>query len=526
MSTEVAPAPATPRPQPHAITSTRRRIDWFEVGALGLFAAVSVWVLALDLYQVSTHSNMVWTGTDGLFLNDQMQYLAWIQDASKHFLASDMFVLRATPHDYFQPVIVVSGGLSAIGVTPWLALLLWKPVAVVAAFLGVRAYTRRTLPAPFDRRVALFLALFFAAWGVVGDEWMPFWTWGYPFGLLAIAAVAAAFVFYDRARADHRFTWVAPLLGLVASFTHPWQGELLILIVIGAELVTWKRGEGLRRLVLPGATVVATALPLLYYEALYHYDPAWHAAQHASRHVYSLSGIVVPLLPLVVAAALAYRRRPRTFIDAATRVWPLAALAIFGLSQTGISGTPLHAFDGITIPLAVLAVEGVQSVGFRRLPGWRLVAVAVVAAATIPGSVSQLKLAKYWATPQGHNANFIYNDERRALDYLEASPQPGGVLARATYLGLIIPAETGRRTYVGGCLWSEPHCVARIINTRDLFVGSLKPGDAQSYVRSTGARFLLKDCYSPEVVPKLLGSMIVDTRHFGCASVYLLSTRG
>ncbi len=526
MSTEVAPAPAASRPRAAAISAPQRRLDWFDAAVLALFAAVSVWVLALDLYQVASHSNLVWTGTDGLFLNDQMQYLAWIQDASKHFLASDMFVLRGTPHDYFQPVIVASAALHAVGVASWLALLLWKPIAVAAAFFGVRAYIRRTLPGQFDRRVALVLALFFATWAAVGDEWMPFWTWGYPFGLLAIAAMAFALVSYDRARIDRRFSWVPAVLGLVASFTHPWQGEVLILIVIGAELVTFRRGDGLRRLTLPSVTVIATLLPLLYYEALYRFDPAWHAAQHASRHVYSFSGIVVPLLPLVAAAALAYRRRPRTFIEGATRVWPFTALAIFAFSQTGVSGTPLHAFDGITIPLAVLAVEGVQSIGFRRLPGWRLVAVALVAAATIPGSISQLKAAKYWASPQGHNANFIYSGERRALDYLAADKQPGGVLARATYLGLIAPAETGRRTYVGGCLWSEPHCVDRIVNTRDLFLGSLSAANAQAYVQSTGARFLLKDCYSPEVLPKLLGSMIVDTRHFGCASVYQVRSQG
>jgi hypothetical protein len=525
MSTEVAPAPAPPRPRAAAITSEERRFDWFDVAVLVLFGAVSVWVLALDLYQVVSHSNLVWTGTDGLFLNDQMQYLAWIQDASKHFLASDMFVLRGTPHDYFQPVIVISAALRAVGVAPWLALLLWKPIAVAAAFFAVRAYIRRTLPGQFDRRAALVLALFFATWAAVGDEWMPFWTWGYPFGLLAIAGMAVALVSYDRARAERRFTWLAPLLGLVASSTHPWQGEVLILIVIGAELVTFRRGEGLRRLKLPGVTVIATLLPLLYYEGLYRFDPAWHAAQQASRHVYSFSGIVVPLLPLIVPAALAYRRRPRTFIDAATRVWPFTAIAIFIFSQTGISGTPLHAFDGITIPLAVLAVEGVQSIGFRRLPGWRLVAVALVAAATIPGSVSQLKAAKYWASPQGHNANFIYTGERQALDYLATNKTPGGVLARATYLGVVVPAETGRRTYAGGCLWSEPHCVVRIVNTRDLFIGAMSPANAQAYVQSTGARFLLKDCYSPEVLPKLLGSFIVDTKRFGCASVYQVRTQ-
>jgi hypothetical protein len=66
--------------------------------------------------------------------------------------------------------------------------------------------------------------------------------------------------------------------------------------------------------------------------------------------------------------------------------------------------------------------------------------------------------------------------------------------------------------------------VARIVNTRDLFVGAMSPVNARAYVRSTGAQFLLKDCYSPEVLPKLLGSMIVDTKRFGCASVYQVGT--
>ena len=50
--------------------------------------------------------------------------------------------------------------------------------------------------------------------------------------------------------------------------------------------------------------------------------------------------------------------------------------------------------------------------------------------------------------------------------------------------------------------------------------------DAQAFVRSTGARFLLKDCYSPQVLPTLLGSMILDTKHFGCATLYQVRTQG
>ncbi len=523
MTTEVAIAPATPEHPPAPERAPRRGLDWFEAAVLAVFAAVSIWILALDLWQVVVH-HRIWTGTDGLFLADQMQYLAWIRDVSNHFLISNMFVLRPTPHDYFQPVVVIAAGITRLGVPVWLSLLLWKPVAVIAAFLGIRAYTRHTLAWRFDRRAALVLALFFGAWGVVGDEWMPFWSWGYPFGLLAVAAMAGALICYDSARARNGFTWLAPLLGLVASFTHPWQGELLVLIVIGAEAVTWHRGVNIRqRIKLPLATLIATGLPLVYYELLDRFDPSWRGAQAASKHVFSLSGIVVPLVPLLIAAVLAYRRRPSSFIDAATRTWPFAALAIFGLSETGLSGTPLHAFAGITIPLAVLAVEGVQSVGFRRLPQWRLVAVVLVALATIPAGIDQMRSAKSYVTPAPYYANFITRGDRDALDYLASYPKPGGVLARE-YLGLIVPADTGRNTYVGSGQWSGPDRALRVTDTLHLFKGLDSPAVARSFVRSTSAKFLLQDCNSRGNLVAALGPMIRSVKRFGCAAVYELNS--
>ena len=521
MGLQVAtPPPARERPVADTSHAPWWRLDAFELAVLGAFALVSLWVLALDVRQVIVH-HLVWTGADGELLADQMQYLAWIQDASKHFLASNLFVLRSTPHDYFQPVVVISAAITRVGVAPWLSLLLWKPVALLATFFAIRALARRTLRERFDRRAALVLALFFGSWGLLGDEWLPFLTWGYPFALLAIAALIAALLAYDRARAEGRISWAAPALGLFASLAHPWQGEVLILTVIGAEAFRWNRPTNFRRwLGLPAVTVIATAIPLLYYELLYRLDDNWHNAQLASKQDYSLSGILVPLLPLLVAAALAYRRRPRNFIEAATRAWPLAALAIFALSQTGLAGAPLHAFNGITIPLAILAVEGVQQLGFRRLPGWRLAGAALVAAATIPASVSTVSLANSWVRPYTYRATFIPRGERRAFRYLEKNRAHGGVLARATYVGLIVPAETGRHTYVGPCLWSQPNCGERVVETANLFTGAVSPAHAQAFVRSTGARFLLADCNSHADLSKLLGSLIVSEKRFGCAAVY------
>jgi hypothetical protein len=522
MTTEVVAAGVARERDAAATRSRTLGLDRFEIAVLAILAVASLWILALDLWQVVVH-HRTWTGTDGEFLADQMQYLAWVRDSSHHFLVSDLFVLRGTPHDYFEPIVVISGALTALGVAPWLSLLLWKPVAVVAIFLAVRAFTRRSLADRFDRRAALVLALFFGSWGTLGDEWIPFWSWGYPFALLGIAALTGALVCYERDRARGRFSWRAPVLGLAASLSHPWQGELLILILIGSEAVMWRPGTDPRRwLPLPLATLAATAVPLIYFEALDRFDPAWRAAQQAAHHRFALSTLALPLIPLLIAAALAYRRRPQSFIGVAARVWPFAALLIYALSEAGLAGAPLHAFAGITIPLAVLAVEGVQSVGFRRLPHWRVVGAVLVALGTIPATISMFRGAHPYVDPMPQNATFIAKGERRALDFLRENPQPGGVLAR-NYFGLIVPAETNRRTYIGLCLWSEPNCVRRMNDTIALMDGSYRPAAAQSFVRSTGATFVLQDCQSHGNLETELRPMIAATRRFGCATVYRVS---
>ena len=97
--------------------SSSTRLDPFDLLVLLAFAAISMWVLVLDLHRAAVHG-LVWTGTDGFYIVDQMQYLAWIRDASHHLLASNLFVLRGTPADYFQPAVAISGVLTALGRRP------------------------------------------------------------------------------------------------------------------------------------------------------------------------------------------------------------------------------------------------------------------------------------------------------------------------------------------------------------------------------------------------------------------------
>ena len=550
------PAPALPGVP---IARRRDRLDWFAVSVLALFGLLSLSVVALDLWQVVVHGR-VWTGTDGEYAVDQLQYLAWIRDTANHGLVSNLFVLHPTPAVYFQPAIMISGGLTALGVAPWLSLLLWKPVAVVTCFLAVRAYVGRSLAPGWPRRTALVLALFFGSfssvWGevnVVGDLSPVFLTWGYVFGVMALAAMVAALVAYGDARVRGRRLWLPGLLGAVASALHPWNGEVLIALIVVGEAVlllgAWLRREpagpygrrigredrlvrreplvrllhGIprKRWVALAVAVGGTALPLIYLAVLVKADMSWNLAQRASKHSFPLWSLTIAIAPLLVPALVAYRRPPATFLAAATRAWPVTAFGIFLASGTGLGATPLHAFQGITVPLAVLAVEGVQMLGWRRLRRPMLIGTVLVAVFTIPATYYEINEARINIAPTPNGSDFITRGERDALDYLARDRDAGGVLTKY-HLGDVVPGFTGRRTYVGDCLWSEPDCPGRAVKTGWLFGGQATPAAAQSFVLSTGARFVLADCSTTADMRKLLGPIVRSEHRFGCAAVYTL----
>jgi hypothetical protein len=498
------------------------RLDPFDWLVLLALAAVSMWVVALNLGLAASHG-LVWTGIDGEFPVDQMQYLAWVQDASRHVLASDLFLLRSSPHDYLQPMLAISGGLTAAGMAAWLSLLIWKPIAVVAIFFAVRAYCRHTLANPWARRAALVLGLFAASYQTLGDEWLPFLSWGYEFGLVAVAAMIGALVAYGRALTDDRRIWLPGVLGLLAAWLHPWQGELLILVVIGSELVVRLRSRRLgewRSLPLPAVTIVATVLPLLYYAVLERSDPFWQLAETVTRHhPWSLSGALLPLAPLLVGAAVAYRRAPASFTALTARVWVLAAFVVWFVTKAGVGATPLHAWTGITVPLGVLAVEGVQGLGFSRLPAHRWIGALAVAALTIPGIYLQMEPTKAYIGPETGNPNLVTHSEQRALQYLADDPRPGGVLS-AYRLGDAVPGLTGRHSVSGDYRWSGAAYESRELLAYKLLHGSLTGSAARSFVLGTGARFVLSDCGAHADLTRSLAPLKLSAHRFGCAAVY------
>jgi hypothetical protein len=149
------------------------------------------------------------------------------------------------------------------------------------------------------------------------------------------------------------------------------------------------------------------------------------------------------------------------------------------------------------------------------------VAAGVVALGVIPANAYALATAHTFVSPAGGNANFITHDEHAALHYLATDKDAGGVLTQF-YLGEAVPGATGRRTFVGNCLWSEPNCMPRSIAADALFRGQDAKPQARRLVRQSGARFLLASCAPHADLRRSLGDLVVDTRHFGCATVYEL----
>ncbi|HZM57103.1 MAG TPA: hypothetical protein VFC03_18970 [Acidimicrobiales bacterium] len=106
-------------------------MDLFDWVFLLLVAVLSVWVMiVLDARQ---GPNSIWTGTDGTYISDQMNYLGWIQFAASHLLVSDPFTTAPTTADFLHPGLVISTLLVRLGATPDAAYLLWKPAAVIVS---------------------------------------------------------------------------------------------------------------------------------------------------------------------------------------------------------------------------------------------------------------------------------------------------------------------------------------------------------------------------------------------------------
>ena len=243
-------APPRPRRRLDALAA-RLGLDRLELGALVALCGLSVLVLAMLSVQGRPLS-----GADGLLASDQLQYFAWIREASHHLLIGNRFDLAPGERSFLHPGFALSGGLHALGLSIPLSYLAWKPLAVALTFVGALRYVRRLLPAGGQRHAALLLALFavmpaswlvaWTNWGgnprqytfdfISGEMWSGQYLWGYLMTAIAVFLMPLVLLAHERRR------YVPAAAGaLLVTWLQPWQGATLALIVLGAEAVRWRR---------------------------------------------------------------------------------------------------------------------------------------------------------------------------------------------------------------------------------------------------------------------------------------------
>jgi hypothetical protein len=122
------------------------------------------------------------------------------------------------------------------------------------------------------------------------------------------------------------------------------------------------------------------------------------------------------------------------------------------------------------------------------------------------------------AINKGLQAHFQKDGEHDALTWLDADHESGGVLA-PVYIGTVVPAYTGRETYIGAGSWT-PDFAARRDLSESLFDGQLNAAQAAKLVRGSGARFLLSDCHGRADIGRVVAGFTDPPRRFGCATVW------
>ncbi|MBJ7521137.1 MAG: hypothetical protein JHC84_15665 [Solirubrobacteraceae bacterium] len=515
------------------------RVEWLLLAALAVFSvAVLVPLLA--------KTDRTITGADGLLAADQLQYLTWIREASNHVLIGNLFDLAPGDRTFFHPVFAVSGRLVALGAPLAVAyLLVWKPVAVGTMFFGIQRYARRFFPdAPGARHTAIVLGVFgvmpmswivaWTNWGgqprqysfdfISGEMFAAGWLWGYLPTAIAVGLLPLVLLGVERWRDDtaRAVPWLTAVGALLVCWLQPWQGAELGLILVAVEAWRWRRhGERPR----VGLLVVlgAIALPAAYYFALSKLDPAWQLAGEANARGamdawrWPWWAMVLTVLPLAAPALLAFRLPAPTWQDQAVRIWPFAVLVVFLLP---LGTFPYHSFQGLAIPLSVLAIQGTLTIWRAPKPA---AVVAILVFMTLPGFVHKLDVARNSVQSAG-DPYWIFPGEADAMNALETDPRPGGVLG-ATYAGYMLPAYTGRETYVGALSWS-PDWDERQRPANDLIEGRLTGQAARDFVTSTNARFVFVDCRPGLAdLTETLRPLLQAVRRYGCATVYELRFR-
>jgi hypothetical protein len=518
---------------------------------VAVFAVASFALFGLDAVDAAA-DNRVYLGAANGAAQDSMQYLAWATDAAHHGLIANLYGFNNGGHVFFHPIWLVTGLLHVdAGVSYPLLLGLWQAAALILLVIVLRRYAHLVLGNDGRARaIALTLALFLVSpfflfvvnlpfkingqWTLrlTGESYAVQWISGDFPKALTVTAMIGYLIALERLMGTlHRPTlgaelwqpagFAAAALGATAAFLHPWQGTELAVLTVGVAI--WDRLPLRRnvRLLLPLAGI---ALPLLYYLILPKIDAGWATATRGSgpQGDIPLLGWLTTFGPVVLASIPGWRTPATSDRQRLLRLWPIAVLITFVAVPTG----KYHAFAGVSVPLALLAVQGWRRVVEERRLGGRdpRVLLFLVTAGVVVLVFGAAPSTTWLLTKKRLNARAVAELDRPdadALDYLARQPR-GGVLSTAK-VGIWVPALTDDSTYVGHLVWS-PHWGRRKSYVSRLFdypgKRPLSPTAALALIEQPGARYVLEPCGARAKLWPLLEPRGYSRQAFGCATVY------
>jgi hypothetical protein len=240
-------------------------------------------------------------------------------------------------------------------------------------------------------------------------------------------------------------------LGFFAGLA--WLGEASIHaqmpILVGGAIVV---AVLYRRVSIRGYAAVVLALAMVAPYILYSYvqlhnpEVSRWSGQWRNNFAPDLLSLTLALAPQLLLAVLALPRmlRRRSRGDVFLLAW-LILLGIILWMPTPADNLRRRFFDGIYLPLVVMAAEGMFAVVVPRVKGRarRLVPFAYVSFATV-GSFFLLLAPLLVVSSSSYS---IPTGDYQALQWL--SPRPAGVVLTSNRLGLMVPAYTSDTVYVG-----------------------------------------------------------------------------
>ncbi len=444
---------------------------WFRIS---LLAAIVVGIALVPVwygYRSSTENTIfVTAGRD-----DEYVYLGWARQAKQgDWLFDNPYTLEGHAKAYVNPLFFVIGKAAAVTDLPIsLVFHIGRVVAGVSLVVAVALFLSYIIRSFRWLSVSLFIVFFAGGIGYLSDperisfETMTNLFWAsrsitearsipsillYPQAPVSVLLLLGIFKLYIHQ--IERFRWARfGLTTLVSSLliaVHPYDVVLIVLISFGVLLL---RMPFTFRKSVAWASIVLGALPVtLYFFLLSRSDPVYHAWTQVSQSSPGISRWLIlfaPLMPLVVAGLIAWRRLELPPWLEKRRgevlfIWLVLLPVLIYLPvafQRRLS-------EGAYLPIGVFATLGIWYL-MRRFGKKGLLLSVILVVFSLPDYPFQVLIRTRILKQDYTGGYFLSKSKIAGFQWLERYGDHGVKVMAFPPDGLYIPAFTSSRVYLG-----------------------------------------------------------------------------